>query len=211
MSTVSIIGSGSMAAAIAHLSARAGHNVVVMSRNALKAHELVESIGAGATTGIFGDVPAGNIVILAVPYAGALDVVRQFGEALADKILVDITNPVSPDLTCFVTPTGSSGTQEIAKVAPTTTKIVKAFNTQFSHVLAIGAANGTPLDILIAGDDLQEKSQVADFIESLGLHPMDCGPLIMSKMLEHVCLLALGLVTHSFKHTRFSLGVKLNP
>ena len=51
MSTISIIGSGGMAAAIGGLAAKAGHTVEVMSRDAAKARSLAPQIGAGATTG----------------------------------------------------------------------------------------------------------------------------------------------------------------
>ena len=67
VSTVSIIGSGGMAAAIGGLAAKAGHSVEVMSRDAAKARALAEQIGAGATAGTFGATPAGGIVVLRFP------------------------------------------------------------------------------------------------------------------------------------------------
>jgi len=209
MSTISIIGTGGMAAAIGGLAARAGHTVEVMSRDAAKARGLAEKVGAGATTGTFGAAPAGEIVILAVPYSAVLDVVKQYGEELAGKVLVDITNPVASDHTSFVTPGDSFGAQEIAKAALADAKVVKAFNTQFPHVLAAGPAKGHPLDVFIAGDDAQAKAYVSAFVESLGLRPMDTGPLPMARTLEHACLLSLGLLIHSVKHTNFSIGVSL--
>jgi len=201
---MSIIGSGGMAAAIGGLAAKAGHTVEVMSRDAAKARALAEQVGAGATTGTFGAAPAGDMVILAVPYSAVLDVVKQYGEELAGKLLVDIT-----DFTGFLTPEDSFGAQEIAKAAPANADIVKAFNTQFSHVLAAGPAEGHPLDVFIAGDDAQAKVRVSAFVESLGLSTMDTGPLPMARTLEHACLLSLGLLIHSVKHTNFSIGVSL--
>jgi hypothetical protein len=198
-----------MAAAIGGLAVKAGHTVEVMSRDAAKARALAELFGAGATTGTFGAAPAGDIVVLAVPYSAVLDVAKQYGEALAGKLLVDITNPVASDHTSFVTPGDSFGAQEIAKAAPADAVVVKAFNTQFSHVLAAGPVEGHPLDVFIAGDDAQAKARVSAFIESLGLRPMDTGALPMARTLEHVCLLSLGLLTHSVKHTNFSIGVSL--
>jgi len=209
MSTISIIGSGGMAAAIGGLAAKAGHTVEVMSRDAAKARALAEQIGTGATTGTFGAAPAGDLVILAVPYTAVLDVVKQYGEKLAGKLLVDITNPIKSDFSGFLTPEDSFGAQEIAKVAPANADIVKAFNTQFSHVLAAGPVKGHPLDVFLAGDDAQAKARVSAFIESLGLRPMDVGQLPMARTLEHVCMLSLGLLTHSVKHTNFSIGVSL--
>lgn len=209
MSHISIIGAGGMAAAIGGLAVKAGHTVEVMSRDATKARALAEQLGAGATTGTFGSAPAGDIVILAVPYAVVLDVVRQYGGKLAGKLLVDITNPIKSDFTGFLTPGDSFGAQEIAKVAPADADIVKAFNTLPSHALAAGSVEGHPLDVFLAGDDPQAKARVSAFIESLGLHPMDAGPLFMARTLEHACMLWLGLMTHSVKHANFSLGVSL--
>ena len=207
MSTISIIGSGGMAAAIGGLAAKAGHTVEVMSRDATKARALAEQIGAGATTGTFGTAPSGDIVILAVPYSAVLEVVTQYGEELAGKLLVDITNPVAPDFKSFVTPEDSFGAQEIAKAAPAGAEVIKAFNTHFSHVLAAGPVEGHSLGVFIAGDDAQAKGRVSAFVEGLGLRPFDVGLLPMARTLEHVCLLSLGLMTHSVKHTRFSIGV----
>lgn len=209
MSTISIIGAGGMAAAIGGLAAKAGHTVEVMSRDATRARTLAEQVGAGATTGTFGAAPAGEVVILAVPYSVVLDVVKQYGEKLAGKHLVDITNPVASDHASFVTPGDSFGAQEIAKAAPADAIVVKAFNTQFSHVLAAGPAGGYPLDVFIAGDDAQAKVRVSAFVKSLGLRTMDTGPLRMARTLEHACLLSLGLLIHSVKHTSFSIGVSL--
>src|ERR1700710_2633883 len=147
MSTISIIGTGDMAAAIGGLAAKAGHTVEVMGRDAARARALAEQVGAGATTGTFGAAPAGDMVILAVPYPAVLDVVKQYGEELAGKLLVDITNPVKSDFTGFLTPQDSFGAQEIARAAPANAALVKAFNTQFSHVLAAGPVAGHPLDV----------------------------------------------------------------
>ncbi len=63
--------------------------------------------------------------------------------------------------------------------------------------------------MFIAGDDSQAKARVLAFIESLGLRPMDTGPLPMARTLEHACLLSLGLLTHAVKGTHFSIGVSL--
>jgi predicted dinucleotide-binding enzyme len=209
MSTISIIGSGGMAAAIGGLAAKTGHTVEVMSRDAAKARALAEQVGTGATTGAFGAAPAGDIVILAVPYSAVLDVVKQYGAVLSGKLLIDITNPIKSDFTGFLTPEGSFGAQEIAKVAPADADIVKAFNTQFSHVLAAGLVDGHPLDVFLAGDNAQAKARASVFIQSLGLRPMDAGQLSMARTLEQACMLTLGLMTHSFKHTNFAIGVRL--
>jgi 8-hydroxy-5-deazaflavin:NADPH oxidoreductase len=208
MTSISVIGLGNMARALAGRALAGGNSVEVIGRDRAKAEELAAALG-GAAVGTAGAVPNGDIVILAVPYASAAAVVSEYGNALHGKVIVDITNPFSADSTGLVTPDGSSGAQEIAKAAPAGAQVVKAFNTLFSHVLAAGPAEGRQLDVFIAGDDAQAKARVSAFIQSLGLRPLDVGRLPMARALENAALLELGLVAHSFKHTDFSLGVSI--
>ena len=76
----------------------------MVSRDAAKARALAAKLAAGATTGRYGAAPAGDIVILAVPYGSAVAVVADFGDALDGKVIIDITNPVAADLSGLVTP-----------------------------------------------------------------------------------------------------------
>lgn len=208
MSSISIIGLGNIAKALAARALAGGNAVEIIGRDRAKANEFAAALD-GATVGTVGTAPTGGIVVLAVPYASAAAVVRQYGDALDGKVVVDITNPITPDFTGFVTPEGSSGAQEIAKAAPAGAHVVKAFNTLFANVLAAGTAEGRPLDVFVAGDDAQAKTRVSVFIESLGLRPMDAGQLPMARALENAALLQLGLMTHSVKHANFSLGVSV--
>ncbi len=208
MSSISIIGTGNMASALAGRALAGGNAVEIVGRDPVKAKELAAALG-GATVGMTDTAPAGDIVILAVPYASAAAVIGQYGDALHGKVVVDITNPITPDFTGFLTPEGTSGAQEIAKAAPTGAHVVKAFNTLPSDVLAASPAKGHPLDVFIAGDDAQAKADVSEFIDSLGLRPLDTGQLPMARALENATLLHLGLVTHSVKHTNFALGVNV--
>lgn len=208
MSSISIIGLGNMASALADRALAGGNTVEIIGRDPAKANELAAALD-GATVGAAGDAPAGDIVIIAVPYASAAAVVSRYGDALKGKVIVDITNPVAPDAKGFVTPDGSSGAQEIAKAASSGAHVVKAFNTLFADVLAAGSAEGRPLDVFIAGDDEEAKSQVSAFIESLGLHPLDAGDLPMARALENAALLEISLVAHSVKHTNFALSVSI--
>ena len=96
MSNISIIGSGNMARAIGTRAVKGGNDVEVASRDAAKADALARTLGSSATTGEFGSAPVGDIVLLAVLYEGAVPVVTQYGDALADKVIIDITNPFTP-------------------------------------------------------------------------------------------------------------------
>lgn len=187
MTTISIVGSGNMATAIGTRAVNHGYTVELLSRNTAKAQALADQIGNGATVGTYGDIPKGDIVILAVLYDGAVDVVTTYGDALAGKILVDISNPFNADANGLVTP--SSAAQEVAAVAPDSAHVVKAFNTIFGHVLA----KGTPLDAFIAGDSAEAKATLGKFLNSLELRPLDAGGLQAAPLLEQAGLLLMGL------------------
>ena len=204
MSNISIIGLGNMAGALAARALAGGNAVEIIGRDPAKAKELAAALG-GATVGTAETAPAGDIVILAVPYATAAAVVSEYGDTLRGKVVIDITNPVSPDLTGFVTPEGSSGAQEIAKGLPATAHVVKAFNTVFGHVLA---KNGR-LDAFIAADDAQAKARVSTLIESLGLRPLDVGGLHMAATLEALGLMMIGLAKNGAGTWDIALNVEI--
>jgi 8-hydroxy-5-deazaflavin:NADPH oxidoreductase len=205
MSSISIIGAGTMARILGTRALAGGNTVEVIGRDPAKAAALAGELGGGATAGTIGSAPAGDIVILAVPYASAAPVVSQYGDALAGKVIVDITNPFNPDATGLATPDGTSIAQQVAKAAPASARVVKAFNTIFGNVLA----QGRPLDVFIAGDDAQAKASVSAFIETLGLRPLDTGLLEMAHWLEGAGLLMMGLGRYGVGNYGFSLGVSI--
>jgi hypothetical protein len=189
MTTISIIGSGNMAAAIGTRALKHGHAVELISRDSAKAQALAERLGNGAVVGKSGASPAGDIVIVAVLYQNAVDTVARYGDALAGKILVDITNPFNADGSGLVTSPGNSVSEQIAAAAPKGAHVVKALNTIFGHVLI----RDTPLDAFFAGDSAEAKAQVAALLQSLGLRPLDAGGLEMAHPLEWAGLLLVGV------------------
>jgi predicted dinucleotide-binding enzyme len=193
-----------MGSAIAARAIAGGNSVEVIGRDSSKANDLAAELGGGATAGTFGIPPVGDIVVLAVPYASAVQVVSQYGEALAGKVIIDITNTFNADATGLVTPDGTFGAKEIAKALPASSHVVKAFNTVFGHVLA----KGYPLDVFFAGDDADAKASVSAFIESLGLRPLDVGALGMARFLEAVGPLTMGLAQNGVGFN-FALGVSI--
>ncbi len=205
MSTISIIGTGGLATALGSRAAQAGHTVEVISRDPAKARALADQLGSGATTATYGAAPAGDVVVLAVPYASATAVLNDYADALAGKVLVDVTNPIASDVSGVVTPESSSAAQEIAKAAPAGAHVVKAFNTVFGHVLARGGR----LDVFVAADDADAKAQVSTFVESLGLRPLDVGGLQMAHPMEALGLLLINLANNGAGTFDLALNVQI--
>ncbi|OBI21281.1 NADP oxidoreductase [Mycobacterium sp. E2327] len=202
MSSISIIGTGNMARAIGALAVAGGNSVEVIGRDPAKAADLAKALGGGATTGAFGAVPTGDIVVVALLYANVVPVVAQYGDALAGKVIVDISNPFNAAADGLAIPEGTSIAQQVAKTAPASASVVKAFNTVFGVVLA----QGRPLDVFMAGDDARAKASLAEFIESLGLRPLDVGGLDMAHWLEGTGLVVMGLARHGVGNFDFALA-----
>jgi 8-hydroxy-5-deazaflavin:NADPH oxidoreductase len=202
MSSISIIGTGNMASAIGTLAVAGGNDVEVIGRDQVKAADLAKTLGGSATAGEFGAVPAGDIVIVALKYADVLPVVTQYGDALADKVIVDISNPFNAEADGLAIPDDTSIAQQVAKAAPAGASVVKAFNTVFGHVLK----EGRMLDVFFAGDDVQAKAHVSEFIASLGLRPLDVGGLNMAHWLEGTGLVLMGLARHGLENFEVALG-----
>jgi predicted dinucleotide-binding enzyme len=203
MSNISIIGTGNMARTIGALAVAGGNTVEVIGRDQSKAAELAKALGGSTTTGEFGAVPAGDIVIVALGYADVVPVVAQYGNALAGKVIVDICNPVNSTGDGLAIPDGTSIAQNVAGAAPASASVVKAFNTTFGAVLA----KGQPLDVFIAGDDERAKAAVAEFVDSLKLRPLDVGGLDLAHYLEGTGLVMIGLAQHGVGTFDFALGV----
>jgi 8-hydroxy-5-deazaflavin:NADPH oxidoreductase len=202
MSSISIIGTGNMARTIGALAVAGGNTVEIMGRDQSKAADLAKALGGSTTTGEWGAVPAGDIVIVALLYASVVPVVAHYGDALAGKVIVDISNPFNSAADGLAHGEDTSIAQEVAKAAPASASVVKAFNTIFRHVLE----KGRPV-VFIAGDDAQAKAGVAAFIESLGLRPLDVGDLKMAYWLEGAGVVTMGLARHGVGNWDFALGV----
>jgi predicted dinucleotide-binding enzyme len=175
VASVSIIGTGNMGAAIASIALKGGHKV----------QQLGHGDGAIAIEG--------HVVILAVPHADLADIVAQRGEALVDKVVVDITNPVDFDtMDGLVVGSDTSAAAALADALPRSA-IVKAFNTNFAGTLAGGTVGPLTTAVLVAGDDEEAKAQVVALVTSGGLNGVDAGALKRARELEALGFLQITL------------------
>jgi predicted dinucleotide-binding enzyme len=66
---------------------------------------------------------------------------------------------------------------------------------------------GVPLDVFIAGDDINAKQKVSQLITDGGLVPVDTGDLHRARQLEDLAM--LGIVLQMKHNLGFSTGWKL--
>jgi hypothetical protein len=183
---VTVIGAGNMGSAFVKQLARAGHRVLVTSRNPSKAQAL-----AAANPGAIA-VPADNAggqadaIVLATGFADAVDALRTVGDAQG-KVVIDITNPLTADYMGLSIGHNTSAAEEIAKAVPGA-EVAKAFNTVFAQVLASGAdlGGGQIVPVFVASDSARAKQVARTLAESIGFTTVDAGGLKNARYLEPV-------------------------
>ena len=192
---VTIIGAGNMARGIGTRLLAGGNNITLVGRNPEKAGDLASQLsgtgknGAAIKTAPYGNAISDDVVVLAVPFPADASIVKEYGDKLRDKILIDICTPFNATYDGLATASDTSAAEETAKAIAPGAKVVKAFTTNFSGTLAVGQVAGQPLDVFIAGDDAQAKDIVAELIRAGGMRPLDVGPLQRARYLEGLHLL----------------------
>ena len=165
---IAILGYGAMGSALAKQFAASGHSVLVGVRSPEKYQDgpvgvRIVSLSAAARSA--------SVVVLATPHAAAAEILRDAGAAegaFAQKVLIDITNPLTPDYQGLTIGRTDSGAEQIARLLPDT-RVVKAFNTVFAQVLAQGPVFGAVhAQVFYAGDDTEANRIVHTLIADLG-------------------------------------------
>jgi 8-hydroxy-5-deazaflavin:NADPH oxidoreductase len=188
---IAIIGSGNVGRALAGSFTRAGHDVTLTASNPDHARDAAAQSGGRAAASNRDAAAAAELVVLAVHQPAVDGVLAELGDALAGKVVVDVTNRVDP-ANPGSTMDGTSAAEQIQARAPGA-RVVKAFNTAFASRQADPVVDGVALDAFIAGDDDQAKQAVAELAGAIGFRPIDAGPLVMARALEAMALLNITL------------------
>ena len=162
-----IIGNGNVGSALQKGLTRAGYEVRSVGK---------DPNGVKETAGW------GEVIVLAIPFPAIDDTVRELGDAVSGKTVVDVTNALTPDHKLAVGCT-TSGAEELQKKLPGA-HVVKAFNTVFSSAMGTGKVKNTPLTLFAAGDDKEAKDRVLTMGRDIGFEAVDAGPLENARWLE---------------------------
>ncbi|MCD5316299.1 NADPH-dependent F420 reductase [Kineosporia babensis] len=184
---IGILGTGTLAAALAAVWVRAGHDVTVGGRDRAKADALAASLGARATS-LEQAVAGQEVVLLAVTWDAVKDVLAAVQCDLDGKVLIDPTNPVAHGEGVVLVEPGRSAAQEIAELAPGA-QVVKAF-TLFP---ASEWGTGSQVTVALCGDSAPATDVVGALIADAGGVPAHLGPLSRARQLEEVAGFVIGL------------------
>lgn len=181
---IGILGTGAMGTGLGNAWARAGHSVMFGSRRYERAAEVAAEAGPNAKGGTIAEAAAfGDAVLLAVRWAHIDDTLEAAG-SLEGKILMDCTNPLSPDFMTLLIGHTDSGSEQIAERAKGA-RIVKVFNHVYAPVIQEGPRFGDrSASVFYCGDDAEAKATVARLAADIGFHPVDAGALTNARFLE---------------------------
>lgn len=164
---IGIIGKGNVGSALQRGLQRAGHNVTTVGNEPDAMRQTAS---------------AADVVIIAVPFRAVGDAVRELGNTVDGKVLVDATNVIGPERQLAVGFT-TSGAEELQKKAPAA-HVVKAFNTMFAQHMDSGRVKGETLSAFVASDHPDAKQTVMRLAGDIGFDPIDAGPLRNARLLE---------------------------
>ena len=126
------------------------------------------------------------MVVFAFPYESLNDVISK-GGSFKNKIVIDLINPLTPDIKGLLLGFSTSASEEIEKRIPEA-KVVKAFNTISAPVVKSGKIkfNGVAPDVYFCGNDEESKGVVMNLIQDIGFEAIDSGPLTNARYLEPI-------------------------
>jgi 8-hydroxy-5-deazaflavin:NADPH oxidoreductase len=133
-------------------------------------------------------VDRAGVLVLAVWLDAFEQLIAQYGERLAGKVIVDPTNPITPDghggVRKIIGEQESSG-QILAGLLPAGARLVKAFGTLSAPTLSAAARREPERAVLFyAADDAAAGDLVADLIRASGYEPVRVGGLDQSIRIE---------------------------
>ena len=187
MSTIAIIGLGNMGKGLARRLA-GKVDLLVSTRELATAEAFAASLPGGRTKALATDaaIAGADIVVLAMPYAKALEAVAN--PALAGKIVVDMSDPITPDFASLLLGFDTSAAETIQAAAPQA-KVVKAYNTIFSALFDQPVNQTATLPVFLAGDDADAVAKVSELVTLSGFAAEQTGALATARLLEPLGLL----------------------
>ena len=183
-------GTGAEGSGLALRWANAGHRVTIGSRDAAKAqstaHSLNAILGSDKISGTDSaeGVAAAEIVVLTVPFAAQIATVTGLKDALAGKILIDVTVPlIPPKISRVQLPPSDSCVVAVQELLGEQVRVVSAFQNVSAHKLKT-LAHAIDCDVLVAADDKDARAIVIGLAADAGLRGINIGPLANSVVAE---------------------------
>lgn len=183
---IGIIGTGKIGSALARHWAKAGHELVLSSRNPEQLQSLAAELGPNVRTGTPQEAASfGEVVLVSVPYAALPQVGKDYGKQLAGKIIIDTCNP-------FERRDGAMAIEALSKGAGVATaeflnnkRVVRAFSAIHVSMIASDAfRQPVRRAIPIGGDDAEALAVTSRLVSEAGFDPVVIGSLASTRAFD---------------------------
>ena len=204
-------GTGKEGAGLALRWLKAGHGIVIGSRETARAQAKAEELRAqtgGDVSGMTNPdaARAGELVVLSLPYAGLAKTLSEVRDACDGKVVVSAVVPLTfGGGRLFTPPPIGSAAEEAQELLAPGARVVAAFHHIAAHELA-SLEHPIECDLLLCGDDRAAKEQVIELGTSMGLRAFDVGPLSNAGPLEAITAL---LTTINRRYKLKNSGIKI--
>lgn len=181
---IGVVGTGRVGGTLASVWAKAGHEVLLSSRNLDDDKALATKLGANARAGTPREAAAfGDVLLISVPYHALPEVGKTLGELIKGKIVIDTCNPIvnrDGEIAMWAREKGAGLAS--AELLPGA-RIVRAFNA--IGYARMGTAHEQPgrIGMPIAGNDTQAIEVASRLIRDIGYEPVLVGGLAMGRHL----------------------------
>lgn len=184
---IAVIGSGNVGSALGTAWVKAGHQVTFGSRKPSQE----KPIPGSSVAEVKAAIENAEIVALAVPFSAVPEVLKQITD-WKNKVLIDCTNPLTPNLDLALGFNTSGGEQVAAQAKGA--RVAKAFNTTGAGNMQNPKYGGRGVTMLYATDDSSAASIAEQLVRDVGFDPEFAGPLKQARYLEPICALWISLV-----------------
>jgi len=187
--TVAIIGTGNIGSRLAANFAAGGQDFLLAGRDQDAAQKIADGLGGHAeAVSIDEAVDRADVLVIALWLDAFQQVIAQYGDRLAGKVIIDPSNPIGPD--------GSGGFQKVigaqessgqilAGLLPGGARLVKAFGTLSAPTLSAAARREPERAVqFYAADDTAAGDLAAELIRAGGYEPVRIGGLDQSIRIE---------------------------
>jgi NADPH-dependent F420 reductase len=197
--TIAIVGgTGALGSGLARRWAAAGYEIVIGSRTADKAKAAAPRIASGAAVcgaNNAAAAQAGDVVLLAVPWASHAEILDEIKPHVAGKIVIDATVPLVPPKVARVqVPVETSAALAAQKRLGETARVVAAFHNVAASKLQTGEE--IDCDVLVFGDAPDDRAAVIALVEAAGLRGIHAGPLVNAVAAEALTAVLIGINRH---------------
>jgi predicted dinucleotide-binding enzyme len=159
-------------------------------------------LGAVATTAAA--ARDADVVVLCTPWQSTEQAIADCGE-LAGRVVVDCTNPLTPDFSALEIGHTTSGAEQVAAWARGA-RVCKAMNQIGAPMMDHPDVEGTPV-MLVCGDDAAAKDVTSTLVSELGFEVVDAGELALARLLEPYALIWIHLALRRGFGTGFAFGL----